>query len=81
LLLLHATYLILSVWASYVAWRAGALQRRLVISVWGIALYFWGMTTLALPIARYMVPAMGLLFLLAPGVLQRSRKHPDADYA
>ena len=83
LALLQAFYLALIAWATWVAWRSGPLARRLVVDVWLLVVYFWAMTTLTLSIARYMVPAMGLLFLLTPAILQRPRAwiraaHPAA---
>lgn len=72
-LLLHTVYLAVIAWATWAAWRSGPLARRLVVDVWVLVIYFWAMTTLTLSIARYMVPAMGLLFLLVPAVLHRPR--------
>jgi hypothetical protein len=37
-------------------------------------LYFWAMTTTVLSIVRYMVPVIGLLFVLAPAILERQLK-------
>jgi len=54
------------------AWTSGGLQRLLVCGVWVVIAYFWGMTVLVLSIARYMVPAIGLAFLLLPALLLRA---------
>jgi 4-amino-4-deoxy-L-arabinose transferase-like glycosyltransferase len=43
-----------------------AMARRMVLSFWGIAFYFWLMTILVLSIVRYMLPAIGLLLVLLP---------------
>jgi 4-amino-4-deoxy-L-arabinose transferase-like glycosyltransferase len=69
LLPLQVVYLALAAWGTAVAWRAGGSTRALAVAVWALVVYFWGMTILVLSIARYMVPAMALLFLLVPGVL------------
>jgi 4-amino-4-deoxy-L-arabinose transferase-like glycosyltransferase len=68
LMLLQLIYLALILWATKVAWKLGGTARELTVSVWLMAFYFWGMTIVALSIARYMVPAMGLLFTLLPAV-------------
>ncbi len=64
-------YLVLIAVGGWHTWRQGAPGRRLVAILLFITLYFWGMTVMALSILRYMVPAIGLLFLLAPGVFCR----------
>lgn len=48
-------------------WRTGGYRRFCTILCLALVVYFWTMTTLVLSILRYMVPAMGLLFLLVPG--------------
>ncbi len=47
--------------------------RLLLIVIASFTLYFWAMTILVLSIVRYMVPAMGLLFTLAPGAVVAAR--------
>jgi hypothetical protein len=47
--------------------------RLLLIVIASFTLYFWAMTILVLSIMRYMVPAMGLLFTLAPGAVVAAR--------
>ena len=41
-----------------------------------LILYFWGMTIISLSILRYMVPAMGFLFIMYPALFEtlRARK-------
>jgi hypothetical protein len=71
----QAVYLVLVVAGAGLAWRRGPAARRLTWLVAGLALYFWVMTISVLSIARYMVPAMGLLFLLTAPLLDvRSRR-------
>ena len=73
LMLLQLIYLALILWATKVSWKLGATARKLTVSVWLIAFYFWGMTIVALSISRYMLPAMGLLFTLLPAVYAPAR--------
>lgn len=70
-LLLQAGYLALIVWGSVYSWRGGANRAaaaRLNAGHWVVALTFWGMAFLVVPLLRYMVPVMGLLMLAVPGV-------------
>jgi hypothetical protein len=67
IILIQSMYVIPALWGSQAAWKRGKTSRQLAISIWLVVLYFWGMTVLALSIVRYMVPAMGLLFVLLPG--------------
>jgi len=48
-------------------WRMGGYRSACTVLCLVFVLYFWAMTILVLSILRYMVPAMGLLFLLVPG--------------
>jgi hypothetical protein len=73
-MLIQAVYLALILWGSRAAWKRGAIPQQLVIGVWLIVLYFWGMTVLASSTLRYMVPGMGLLFVLVPGFLPHWRR-------
>jgi hypothetical protein len=73
ILLIQTAYLILALWGSGAAWRRGGITKQLAIGIWLLVLYFWGMTVLALSILRYMVPAMGLLFVLIPGFFPNNR--------
>jgi hypothetical protein len=67
-ILIQSPYLVLVLWGSLAAYIHGGISRRLAVNIWLMVLYFWGMTTVALSILRYMVPAMGLLFVLIPAV-------------
>jgi hypothetical protein len=67
IMLIQTFYLVLILWGSGVAWRRGGITKQLAISIWFLVLYFWAMTMLALSILRYMVPVIGLLFVLIPG--------------
>jgi hypothetical protein len=60
-------------WATWRAWRRRGRERMVAIGLWILAVYFWGMTTLVLSIVRYMVPAMGLLFVVLPAAWFRPR--------
>lgn len=70
ILLLQIPYIIMILLGSITAWKRGGVFRQLTIVIWLIVLYFWGMTILALSILRYMVPALGLLFILIPGAFR-----------
>jgi hypothetical protein len=69
-MLVQIPYLISILWSSRVAWKLGNVRKHLVISAWLMILYFWAMTITTFTIVRYMVPAMGLLFLLLPALFQ-----------
>jgi 4-amino-4-deoxy-L-arabinose transferase-like glycosyltransferase len=67
ILLIQLAYLLLVAWGAWSAWKRGGLQRRFVIGALLMVVYFWGMTFLVLSILRYMVPVVGLLFVLVAG--------------
>jgi hypothetical protein len=75
--LVQLPYLVLLAWGSLGAWKSGTDARKLLVVVWSAALYFWAMTIISLSILRYMVPALGLLFLLIPYGLPGRRRRPD----
>ncbi|MCK5924236.1 MAG: hypothetical protein KAG66_25095, partial [Methylococcales bacterium] len=66
---LQLLYLALIGWGSWVAWRRKRPFRPLILTLWLITLYFWFMTVLVVPLLRYMLPVMGLLFVFVPGVI------------
>lgn len=72
-LAIQSVYLALIALASLRAWRQGSISRRWLTGAWIFALYFWGMTITVLSIVRYMVPAMGLLFLILPSFVIRQQ--------
>jgi hypothetical protein len=74
ILLIQIPYLIWLLWATRVSWVQGGRSRQVVVGVWLIILYFWGMTILVLPILRYLVPAMGVAFVLLPATLKMHSK-------
>ena len=71
ILLIQLAYLLLVGWGAWNAWKRGGKYRGLVIGVLLITVYFWGMTFLALSILRYLVPVVGLLFVLVAGCYPR----------
>jgi hypothetical protein len=73
IMLLQSVYVIMVLWATGAAWRQGGLAKQLAISIWLIVFYFWGMTILVLSILRYMVPVIGLLFVLLPASFSTGR--------
>jgi 4-amino-4-deoxy-L-arabinose transferase-like glycosyltransferase len=60
-------YLSLFAWGAWTAWKSGGTKRAFLIGSLLIVADFWGMTFLALSILRYMVPAVGFLFVLVAG--------------
>ncbi len=65
-LLIQLFYLPLFTFGALVTRRGAREQRNFLFIATGITLYYWGMTTfVALPIVRYMVPAISLLMVLA----------------
>ena len=62
--IIQAPYLLLAGVGGFAAWRRGGIFRDYVAFAALVLLYFWGMTILVLSIARYMIPAMGLLMVL-----------------
>ena len=64
--LLQGLYLSLFAASGVLAWRAGGARRRAALAIGLLILQFWVMTTIVLSIARYMIPAMALGFLIMP---------------
>lgn len=64
IMLLQIPYLTLMLWGTWQAWSAGGVARKLAVIVWIVGLYFWGMSILVVSMLRYMMPAMGVLFLI-----------------
>jgi 4-amino-4-deoxy-L-arabinose transferase-like glycosyltransferase len=65
---LQSCYLILLMLGSLGAWKRTRFI-GLVILVWLVSIYFWVFSVMFTPLLRYMIPAVGLQFLLAPGAL------------
>ncbi|MFN2386442.1 MAG: glycosyltransferase family 39 protein [Thermoanaerobaculia bacterium] len=75
-LLLQLPYLLLGGLSLWFSRRGPPAARRLAVTVTLLVAYFWIMTIAALSILRYMVPAMGLLFTVAPAVFLLRRRAP-----
>ena len=67
---LQLFYVIALGWAGWRAWEPGAERRRLVLIAGAFIAYFWCMSVTVLPLVRYMVPALGLAFLLVPAAFE-----------
>ena len=65
---IQVIYLLLIGRGTYLIYKRKEEYRRFIICVWIIVFYFWFMTTLFLSILRYMLPAIGLLFIFIPGI-------------
>jgi hypothetical protein len=66
ILLTQLSLLSLSLVGGVRMWRCGGSRRELVVFVLILILTTWFMTILVESLVRYMVPVMGLLFLLVP---------------
>ena len=73
ILLIQLPYLILILWSGIITWKQGGIPKQLAVGIWLMVLYFWGMTIISISTLRYMVPGMGLLFVLAPAVFLTRR--------
>ena len=71
--LVQVLYLLGAAFCTVVAFRRGGAARQVVVAVWIFAAYFWCMALIVLPLLRYMVPAMGLLFLTVAAALPDRR--------
>lgn len=68
IIFIQLVYIVVLLEATRRAWKLGGERRELAITLWAIVCCFWAMNLLSLPIARYMTPAIGLLFLLVPSL-------------
>jgi 4-amino-4-deoxy-L-arabinose transferase-like glycosyltransferase len=74
--LLQCLYVSVLLIATWRAWQLGGKARELAIMLWAIVGCFWAMNLLSLPLARYMTPALGMLFLLIPALWSYPRGAP-----
>jgi hypothetical protein len=58
-------YVSLAIAGAVVAWKKGDHERRAVILILAITAYSWAIAFATTPRVRYMVPALGLLLILA----------------
>jgi 4-amino-4-deoxy-L-arabinose transferase-like glycosyltransferase len=70
-MILQSLYLVVIVIGSWQSWHQGGQRRQMTLIIWLITAYFWLITITVLSILRYILPAIGLLFLLLPGILVR----------
>lgn len=71
---MHSLYLLSFLGLSWRLPRQKRAYQLLALSIWSVVLYFWFMSLLVLPILRYMVPAVGLLFILWPLMVSERRQ-------
>jgi 4-amino-4-deoxy-L-arabinose transferase-like glycosyltransferase len=69
-LIIQVFYLLLFILSAYLAGRKTAQGGFLLRAILPCLFYFWGMTILGMPLLRYMVPVISLLFLLTPAWIQ-----------
>jgi hypothetical protein len=67
IMLLQVPYLVLVLWGTLGSLRSDPVRRNFAVCIWVVVLYLWGMTVVVYSMLRYMMPAMGLLFVLIPG--------------
>jgi hypothetical protein len=70
--LIQLPYLALAVFGGIRGWRINGHAAALIMLTCVLTAYFWAMTVMFLSIARYLVPCMGLLFVMIPAVWARS---------
>jgi hypothetical protein len=75
--IIQAFYLSAILACSLRAIRHGGLMLQFALVAWVLAGYFWLMTCLALPILRYMAPAMGMLFIIVAVGAPNAVAHPE----
>jgi len=68
---MHAAYMILSIAGALLLWQGPVGGRRWLVVSGVLVFYYWGMTVLVLSIVRYMLPAIGLLFVWQAVVFER----------
>lgn len=73
---LQLFYLVCGGLGLILALRMSRPSRELALGALAVILYFWLITILVLPILRYMIPAMGLMFVFVPGIAQWYISHP-----
>jgi hypothetical protein len=78
ILIIQLGYCLLFVWATAVSIESKDPGRALASMVWVLVVYFWAMTVAVLSILRYMVPAMGLLFVLGPAAIKSLVRGSDS---
>jgi len=65
ILVLQIPYLLLMLFGSFLAWKRKEHSRRLAVAIWLLTLCNWGMTMMVTSTLRYMVPVIGLQFILS----------------
>ncbi len=67
---LQGLYFVAIIVSSGKSWQRGGRARHMAVAAWLILGYFWFITIAVLSILRYMLPAIGLLFLLLPAIFE-----------
>ncbi|MBF0433474.1 MAG: glycosyltransferase family 39 protein [Fibrobacteria bacterium] len=70
LLAIQIPFLLLSLLATYFALRRKKEYYEIALIIWLFVGYFWLMSILSLTLVRYLVPGIGLLFLLWPALIK-----------
>jgi hypothetical protein len=74
LTIIQIFYLFLFLVGTWFSYRENSFVKKVLILIWVLIAYFWGMAILASPLLRYMTPAIGLLFLTVPALLKIALK-------
>lgn len=69
--LIQIPYLLLFLCSGILCLRSHGPQRRLALIIGSLVMYFWLMSWTTIPLLRYMVPAIGLCFILLPATGSR----------
>jgi len=73
---IYMVFWLLSIWKI----RTIIATNKIAVYFLGLVAYFWLMAIIALPIVRYIVPTLGLLFVFSPAILEyRAVNKLDAD--
>lgn len=71
IILMQLIYLPLLAACGVMAWRRREGVGQAALLVFLLLLYFWSVTVVVLSIVRYLVPVLGLCFILTPVIFQR----------
>jgi hypothetical protein len=67
----HSAYLVFMVAGAVLLWQGAGSGRRWLVVSGLLVLYYWAMTVLVLSIVRYMLPAVGLMFVWQAVLVER----------
>jgi len=71
ILLVQIPYILLLLAGTYLGFLKGGVNRIIVTIVWVITIYFWAMSILVTSTLRYMIPTIGILWLVTGYLLEK----------